>query len=722
MVNSTVNCGGVQDLIKLDDNLERFLLCSSFSNNDTYNYENKLTDDLFFNQLYVEGGSQEEKIRTEILELIKCGRKQSIFLLGNKGCGKTTLVHKVMQLMDGTTELRHICLDFGNSSATLTLKREKEILIQEIYKMFRETIKENDLGLLKSFVNTYTKNEEDFDISWDYNNSLCCFYETLTECVFDQEGDSLKKLKHKVRPTMANLELFQIFFLLVLFDLEKQQFSGSNRTAIIFDNLDNLLDIADISQFIENFCNFQNNIGTLLKAILKNKRSSFQYTFVFVMRETTKANISPHSLEMLRISSKEYDITTLFPKKDIIIQRLNCYREYLNTQDENDRNIVNLKQQVNSIVRIISDKYMDKTIFPFYNNDYRICVMKLIDITRQHSGLICQYNNLMSQNNEDAKFGGRGIIYRIILSDLQKKGYFSRLMIVDFSTRDKKTSLVRLLLTYLANRTESDCTDATPAVSLKELFKAFDDIKPSEIIECIWAMFDLITTNDWNHLITFASSKSACKERLYVEKEIYRQNSYGNDDKEYSKFRITCAGEIYLSNVCTHYEFFSCRALGDEYLPLFCKENLEMQDGKYIFENIIEGVYNQVYKCCLDLCKSYESDRGVCKDARPPYNYKNVSIYQYHSERIIFSHIGYLDSFRCYLLKNIVKPSIEIENMSMLILKTIRKYCTLITGKEKVAKCAATKRFGQIVSNLEEAENNPCDPTKTINRKVVNPI
>ena len=30
--------------------------------------------------------------------------------------------------------------------------------------MFRETIKENDLGLLKSFVNTYTKNEEDFDM------------------------------------------------------------------------------------------------------------------------------------------------------------------------------------------------------------------------------------------------------------------------------------------------------------------------------------------------------------------------------------------------------------------------------------------------------------------------------------------------------------------------------------------------------------------------------
>ena len=82
------------------------------------------------------------------------------------------------------------------------------------------------------------------------------------------------------------------------------------------------------------------------------------------MRETTKANISPHSLEMLRISSKEYDITTLFPKKDIIIQRLNCYREYLNTQDENDRNIVNLKQQVNSIVKIVMET-MTKNIQSF---------------------------------------------------------------------------------------------------------------------------------------------------------------------------------------------------------------------------------------------------------------------------------------------------------------------------------------------------------------------
>lgn len=717
MVRCGADHGGVQELIKLDDNLERFLLCSSFSKNDTYNYESKLTDDLFFDQLYVQGGNLENKIHNEILELIKYGRKQSIFLLGNKGCGKTTLVHKIMQLMDKETELRHICLDFGNSSSTLTLKREQEILIQEIYKMFREAVKFDNIKLLESFLLTYTKNEEEFDVFWDYNNKLDGFYETLRECISNQEEDLLKQLKYKVRPKLAELELFQLFLVLVLVDLQKQQCSTSKRTAIIFDNLDNLLNIADISKFIENFCNFQNNVGSLLKTILKTERSRFQYTFIFVMRETTKANISPHSLEMLRISSKEYDITTLFPKRDIIIKRLHCYQEYLLSQDEKDKKIGKLRQQINSIFKIINDTYMHKTIFPFYNNDYRICVMKLIDITKLYPTLVSQYNNLVSQNNEDAKFGGRGIVYRIILSDLQKKGYFSRLMIVDFLTREKHTSLVRLLLTYLANKTKSDCTDATPAVSLKELFKAFKDIKPSEIIECIWAMFDLITTNDWNHLITFASSKSASKERLYIEKGIYSKKSNKDDDKEYSKFRITCAGEIYLSNVCTHYEFFSCRALGDEYLPLFCMENLEIRDGKYIFEDIIEGVYNQVYRCCLDLCKSFESDQGLCREPRPPYNYKNEAIYQYHSERIIFSHIGYLDSYRCYLLKNATHLDIDIEKVSKLLLETIRKYCNLIV-EEKVAKCAATRRFNQIVTNLKEAESNPCDPTKTINRKL----
>lgn len=720
MVNTGSCAGGVHNLIALDNNLERFLLCSPFSTNDAFNYSSELTDEIFFNQLYVSGGNREQELCSEILEIAEFNRKQSIFLLGNKGCGKTTFVHKIIQLVERKPGLRNICLDFGDSSATLTLKKGKERLIQSIYKSFREIARNNEIGLLQSFVNTYFKNEEDFDVAWDFNGNLYTFYETFRIIISDSSKDLSTRLKRELRPLMAKLEIFQLFLIFVLFDLEKQQFSNQKQTLVVFDNLDNLIDISDISQFIENFCNFQNNIGTLLKAILQREKTRLSYIFIFVMREITKANISAHALETMRISSKEYDITTLYPKKDIIIKRISWFREYLVRQTSLSNDAYNkAKQQIDFISQIISDPYMHQTIFPFYNNDYRICVMKLVEICGKRSNLIKQYIDLIAQNSEDAKFGGRGIVYRIILSDLQTKGYFARLMIVDFTTRDRRTSLARLLLTYLANTTESDCTDGTPSVSLKELFKAFKDIKPSEITGCLWAMFDLITTNDWNPLITFASSKSANKERLYEEKNIYRRNNIKDSDKEYSRFRITCAGEVYLRNVCTHYEFFSCRALGDSYLPLFCVENLNIINDKYIFENIVDAVYNQVYRCCLDLSRSFESERGVCNEARPPYNYKNGAIYQYHSERIVFSHIGYLDSFRCYLIKahkNSTTEEFDIEKASTILLKAIRKYCELICS-EKVARCAATKRFSEIIANLEEAERFPCDLTKTINRK-----
>ena len=243
-------------------------------------------------------------------------------------------------------------------------------------------------------------------------------------------------------------------------------------------------------------------------------------------------------------------------------------------------------------------------------------------------------------------------------------------------------------------------------------------VEQEDIVECLWAMFDLIRTSDWNHLIAFARSKRATKQRLEEEIRIYNASRYPGGYDDYSCFRITCAGKVYLNNVCTHYEFFSCRALGDSYLPLFCKENLQIVNGQYLFEGIIDAVYQQASACCIALHDSYESPDGLCRDARAPYNYKSESIYQFHSERIIFSHIGYLDAFRCYVLSKYGSSpdkAIDIEVISKRILATIRSYCELIT--DSIAKCAATKSFNEILKNLKEVEKAPTNPTLTINRR-----
>lgn len=224
------------------------MLCSPFSTNDAYNYDNELTDEMFLTDLYVEGGEQEKNLRKNIIENIRYSRKKSVYFVGNKGCGKTTFIHKIIQLIDEEPDLRSLCLDFGDSSATLTIKKAKEKLIQKIYIMLREAVKKNELELLHSFVRTYEKNEYEFDVFWDYNKGLDNFYETLKEIINATSQDLSRQMKLLIRQKMADLELFQLFLLMILFDIEWQQFHSQNNekarhksTAIIFDNLDNVV-------------------------------------------------------------------------------------------------------------------------------------------------------------------------------------------------------------------------------------------------------------------------------------------------------------------------------------------------------------------------------------------------------------------------------------------------------------------------------------------------
>lgn len=274
--------------------------------------------------------------------------------------------------------------------------------------------------------------------------------------------------------------------------------------------------------------------------------------------------------------------------------------------------------------------------------------------------------------------------------------------------------MARLLLTYLNNTTYVECVDESPSLSLKDLIKAFNGFKGHEIIECLWAMYDLISLDDWNHLITFASSRYVSKEHLYHEKRKIESNS--EEVYDYSKFRITCAGKIYLTNICIHFEFFSCRIFGIHSLPLFSEANLRNKD----YERIIEKVFTEVKNCCVSLNRSVEGINGICRNLHSYYNFKTESnIYQYHSERIIFSHIGYLDTYRCYILEE-SDEYLKINNVdrisfSLYLIKVIEDYINLFD-----TQCAKCSNHGiTVLKSMKKAvkiaKQEPDNPKKTIN-------
>lgn len=725
-------------MIQNDDTIERFLVCTPFSTNSIYTYSGELTEDLFFKQLYVDSKPQKDKISLEkkIVRNVEYNTKNTIFILGNKGCGKTTFVYKVKRELCNKSKLSYMMLDFGGSNSTLECDSAKETIGRKIYKLLKKRILNKEVGFIKEFCSFYNRNEESIDTYWDKNKKIDQFFQLMSE-IIKSNDDILVRFKKEIRQLLFEFEIYQLFLVLTLYNLYSQmkEYGEIRHMAIIMDNLDNMLSISEIRQFVIHYNNFVNAIGKLVTDIKESEGENYiyRYTHILVMREITKSHIStPHFLETCKLSAIEHDVTDIYPKKEIANRRIRYLLQLYGKIEKDPQElselpieiIAELKKQARGIQKIISDTYIHKTIFPLYNNDYRVAMLSLVKLCCTNEDLIAEYNQLMDCGIEGAKFGARGIIYRLILNNFKKKEYFKLIRIVDFKNREKSVSLSRLLLTYLNNMTSVDSTNNSPSVSLKELFKAFSGYPKHEIIECMWEMYNLILSEDWNHLITFSSSDKVSKEGLYEEKNRFNEGIPEEEDyKSYSMFRITCAGKIYLTNICTHYEFFACRIFSDQVNPiinpLFCRRNTEKEDDNFIYKKIVDAVYKEVELCCEYLSLGVEGQNGICSSLDSNYNYKGDNgLGQYHSERIIFSHISYLDTYRCYLLSSteqLFKSEAELKAVSLDLLESIDKYIKLFS--EKKARCSVHgKRVWELMEEkTKAAKRDPLNPKRTIN-------
>lgn len=725
-----------EDIYKMiinDDGLTRFLLSTPFTSNSLFNYSNELTESLFFEKMYVHGNKKGYSLEDKLLRIIKYNTSNTIFLLGNKGCGKTTFIHyldnKIKKEYLKTINLKII--DFGNSTSTLKISDVKAVLTVEIYKLILSVLQyDDDLKCIKEYIKLYENIDGFLDENFDHNNTIMYFFSELESIIYGSGSEVKKQLKLNIRKKISDLEIYQMFIVYILLDIHCRSYNNErNKKVIVFDNLDNIIKINDICTFVSHYHNFQNGIGNILNEIYltTGKKYKYDYTFIFIMREVTKAHISGHSIEMMRDPLyKQYDLTTFYDKKEIVLQRLRHIidnkNEAINYFSENfPEELITLKKLINealNIKEIIQDNYISKTIFPLFNNDYRICMSTIVKLCDKNSELIEEYTELMKKANDITKYGARGIIYRLIFNIFYSRNYFKKARFVNFDNRDeKKYSLSRLILTYLNNLTEVDNTNETSTVSLKELFRAFPNEKPEDITDCIWQMYNLIISSRWNHLLAFSDSKKVGKDGLDNERNVYMKSSDIEDvDFYYSTFRITCAGKVFLSNVCTHFEFFACRKFGLKVPPLFSQKAIKScKERKYCFFNIIEEVYKEVKKCCLDMHETIESNTGICNDYKSLYNFENsYEVSQYHSERIIFTHISYLEAFRLYLISN-KKELCDLEIISYYIIYTIQDYLMLIENNLALCSPKGNSIKCNMLKNIRKVVDNPLDVSKTIN-------
>lgn len=216
---------------------------------------------MFFKQLYVESKRQKDagKLENKIVRNVEYNTKNTIFILGNKGCGKTTFVYKVKRELKAKPNLEYMMLDFGGSNSTLECISAKEILGRKIYKLLKSRICNNDIAFIKGFCAFYNRNEDSIDTYWDKNKKIDQFFIQVND-IIKSDDDILNRFKNEIRGHLFEFEIYQLFLLLTLYLLYSQMEKNKEikHTAIILDNLDNMLSIAEIRHFVLHYNNYVN--------------------------------------------------------------------------------------------------------------------------------------------------------------------------------------------------------------------------------------------------------------------------------------------------------------------------------------------------------------------------------------------------------------------------------------------------------------------------------
>lgn len=685
----------------IDNNIERYLKANPHADLGNYSYGDKLTDDLFYNILYY-SDKRAEKLEKDLDEWFMKGNNVAI-ILGYMGCGKTTFVNHYLWRKKRIND-KVIVFDLEKKN----VKTKTDIFINKLGLELYSLLKEQDNSFRKEFYKLYDDNYDFFD--------NCEPDDTLQEfvvCYCAETNLNKREQGTQIKKALLNLRIESMFSVLFLYLIALQVIDGKGVDYLLcFDNLDVAYEGKSLQLFYEGFLNaitnWERGLPNLEYPIdVIGKRDLYNnMNFIFSMRETSKSKVTAYFRKEITGFVKPFNLTEVYDKAAVIRKRvalLKRYKEFVDT---------NVLRKCELIDKILNDSYIKANIFALFNHDYRSCINNIVMICDDSTSeeLIQDFLDLNSIYMNDfekqySRYGARGILFRLIFNVFKVEGYYEKISIYSFDnvTHKEQFSIPRMILTFVSNVQTNDGKIAvsiggtnTP-VALNRIFEAFRGIIDADVIvNCIINMYELRNTS-WNHLITFDTLKGNDVDD--IREELQNYNS-GKKNSEYSTVLITCGGNAYLSTMATHFEFFASRIWGSSYAPLFAKRNLiRDKKGKFVFQIIIEKVHSAVKSCCNRI-RTFDTEKFLSKYeeniyvnyADSDYVYKDRKekdgqikiIKQFHGEKIIHTHISYLDAYRLYLLNTDTVEEKDKPLINQIIVDFIKDYIDIIDTKKVI--------------------------------------
>lgn len=680
-----------------------------FTEHGEFNYNGVLKDEFFFENMFSNQGKCDRYI-CDIKKSLQNHSHKSILLIGNQGCGKTTFVH---YLSRECSKYEFIFFDFDANTSNPTLEEYIErlsIYLLELLKSGKE--------INKVFYNLFIKNKYLINQKINANNNINNFFEEFKKTFINDEIESNRDDFIKIINTLYFNQILSLIILwhLSRFSIMHKPQKEMKKIVFCLDNLDVLVNKEIIEKFFREYFRFVRNVDSIIQKLdetfIKQQNITYNklFAFVFCCRQHTWARVKEHYRQdnnFVQISTLERNVSDAFDKRDIV----ECRNQYILDNQVFYGDFIDTVERTKSVLADMdnTEKYQHN-IYDLFDDDYRQCNITFEKLLEDNPNLFKEYSKLKKKLGKigGSLYGARGIIYKALFDKFKQCGIFDDIGVLVLDERAKKplVSNARMILNYLNVHTYSPNKNNQKFVVFEKVVDAFEGIIDKEDIDnALRAMFRLGYDSPWNELIAF--------NEIHSEEVV---------DCSGLEVFITKAGHEYLSLIATHFEFFNARISKKRTIniPLFSESSIQSSEKyKYNFQETINLVMEAVRGCCSRMSEYYTTvmkDRFGSKEEylQSDYVYSDANVL--HGERIIHTHIRYIDTYRLFVLNDIVDP-VERKGVNKILVEFIEEYIkigekyplvltqisidTLIPGFKEKIKIVRDSDFEDFTTKIE---------------------
>jgi hypothetical protein len=655
--------------------------------------------------------NMEQETNVDLITWINSTVKKTInslvvFITGYAGCGKSTFVQKTLAQLTGNYNFsyRYYNYDIGaqfekskdNRIKLLVLDCFIERIIEIMMSSEKKAVLEKYKLLLRKKTIRYLDNSLDIRYSFIETKAFAEAEKILSAP--SKVSDNIDAAGVLLHEQLKEFDLNKILAIDCILRIAEYLCGNQNSSNIYicYDNMDSIEDFDALKKFDKTLVALRQNIDEYIMHSddIYNDIAQPRFVFFVTYRKITAARVDLIEYSERRIDYPEHnryiqyiDISHMYDYTEIVKKRVDYFIKYFSVKSI--ERFIELKNSLDLAHQLTQMDFMKNRFAGLWNNNYRTCSTILHQLILAYPTQLKECINMKNDGFNPriySHYGASAVFLNLICKVFKNNGLWNENrmnlaqlgVVYEGINTFKGVTLSRMILTFIAN--SRDDNNHMRPVSIKEIFMEFADFySDKEICECLAGMLARNEQDTWRRPLYYYRNAIMPTENIFkaLKKQCAKHHTGNDINYKYTEFQICECGMIFIEKIVSEYEFFSTRLNVDNKSLYLITEKEEM-------ERITNDVFHAVGCCCQNM-DEFRIQYSTKKNIRNINNFLDKKINprtsnrnkpQLHTERIVFSHIAYMNYCRLYYF-NLERKNENEEWINTLLVDKILDYLTL---------------------------------------------